>query len=69
MTSEINRMKEGILFNLNKFYSLHGNTKTIKYRLIMDVICEKFNYTPIRPLLFFKDNHKHREIVKRILNF
>ena len=69
MTSEINRMKEGILFNLNKFYSLYGNTKTIKYRLIMDVICEKFNYTPIRPLLFFKDNQKHREIVKQILNF
>ena len=69
VTSKITQMKETLLYNLNKFYSIVVSCKSIKYRLIMDVICEHYDFNELRQYLYFKDNIKHRMKVKQVLEF
>ena len=63
------RKHDVILSNFNVYYRTIGFKKrAIKYRLVMDVICERMNYTDIRERLYFKDNLTHREIVNQALD-
>ena len=44
---------------------IHG--KKPEYRLIIDVICEHFNFNKLRELLFFRERKDHREYIKSVL--
>ena len=55
--------------NFNVFYREFGYKKrAIKYRLVIDVICERLGFGDIRKRLYFKDNKNHRDIVHNVLN-
>ena len=69
VTSKVIEQKEVILYNLNTFYCKVINNTSIKYRLIIDVICEHYNFHELRQYLYFKDNVQHRLKVQEILNF
>ena len=43
LTREISRQKEIIKFHLRKFYN-NSKNKSIKYRLVIVTICEKFGF-------------------------
>ena len=51
-------------FHLRKFYNNLSND-SIKYRLVIDTICEKFGFNEIRKLLYFINNLKHGELVEQ----
>ena len=51
LTREIAQQTEIIKYHIRKFYN-NSNIKSIKYRLVIDVICEKFGFTKIRKLFF-----------------
>lgn len=67
MTDEICSIRDTIICGLNKFYSSVLKTKAIKYRLVIDVLCEHFGFEKLRPYLYFKNNEKHRIIVREVL--
>ena len=69
LTSKLDQERDFLLRYLNMFYSRIGTNKAIKYRLVMDVVCEQFNITSIRHLLYFKDNLKYRKKVREVLKF
>ena len=67
LTCEIARQKEIIKYHLRKFYN-NSNNKSIKYRLVIDTICEKFGFNEIRKLLFFVENLKHRDVIRQSID-
>ena len=67
LTRGIARKKENIKYHLRKFYN-NSNNKSIKYRLVVDVICEKFGFNELRNLLYFVENLKHKTFVKQSID-
>ena len=58
-----------IFYYFNIYYREVGlRNRAIKYRLVIDVICEREKFDDIRDRLFFRDNKRHREIVNQVLN-
>ena len=68
-TRKLAEQKQLIMNYLNMFYSTVGTNKAIKYRLVIDVICEHFGLEQVRALLYFKNNEKYREKVRSVLKF
>ena len=58
VTSELMQQKDLIGRNLNAFFARIGTNKSFKHRFVIDVICERFNFSEIRKYLCFKDNKK-----------
>ena len=58
---------EAVWNHFDAFYKQYYS-RAIKYRLIIDVICERLGFEDIRERLFFKNNLNHRRIVNQALD-